>query len=128
MAKLEIKGVSTVMKALQKIEDQVNKETGRGLYTEANFIMTKSKILTPVDTGNLRATGHVEQPKFKKNKTVIEVDMGYGGPAAGYAVYVHEDLNAFHAPPTMAKFLEFPFLQAASGMKERLSAHIKKAL
>jgi hypothetical protein len=39
---------------------------------------------------------------------------------AGYAIYVHENLEAHH-PVGMAKFLELPFNQATRGMDDRIA-------
>lgn len=108
---------------------------GGGLYKEGLGIMASSQGLVPVDTTALRSSGYVSEPRYE-GKTVT-VDIGYGGPAAkinrktgestaGYALYVHENLDAFHKVGT-AKFLEMPFDQAAEGMGGRLGNEIKTA-
>lgn len=99
---------------------------GAALYREAEKIMAASKQIVPVDTGNLRNTGHVAPPDFLQSS--VSVEMGYGGPAAPYAIYVHERLDLRHKAGQYAKFLEFPALQAVSGMEERLAAEIRAEL
>ena len=84
----------------------LNAEMGRKLYQDAEEVMTESKErYVPVLTGALRASGHVGQPKA--NGSRVSVELGFGGPAVGYAEYVHEDLNAQHAVG-QAKYLEIP--------------------
>ena len=90
-------------KALKAIQQ----ETGALLYQSANKIMTASKKIAPVDTGNLRASGFVEQPKIKGD--TVTVTMGYGGAAVDYAVYVHEGTHNMQG----RKYLEQPFNQLA---------------
>ena len=83
---------------------------------EGERIMVVAKLRTPVRHGVLRSTGHVEIPVVAGN--TIETTLGFGGPAAGYAIYVHENLTARHRVG-QAKFLESAFNEwlAANGMQ-----------
>jgi hypothetical protein len=84
----------------------VNAEMAKKLYEDAEEVMRESKErYVPVDTGALRASGHVERPRISGSRA--SVDLGFGGPAVEYAEYVHEDLNAQHAVG-QAKYLEIP--------------------
>lgn len=111
----------------------------RGLYRAGWLVMGVSAIRVPVRSGALRATGYVSRPKSKGDTDVVT--LGYGGipgaegqtvptsaphvsargnvyqQSAGvdYAIYVHENLEAHHAPPTGAKFLEGPATEVAPG-------------
>ena len=84
--------------------------------------MGKSKRLVPVDTGALRASGHVQLPVIRGKK--VAVVLGYGGAAAPYAVFVHEK-QARHNPPTQWKYLEQPLNEAIPGMAGRLAKRIR---
>lgn len=95
------------------------------LFIEAEAIMADSKELVPVDTGALRASGHVQHPKISAQG--VEVEMGYGGAAEQYALIQHERLDYNH-PSGEAKFLEKPVLEHADGMAERLGASVKRWL
>lgn len=81
-----------------------------GMYQLGESIMTKAKLLCPVDTGNLRSTGHVEPPKHEGGRVIVR--LAFGGSATDYAIYVHENLLARH-PVGQAKYLEQPFLEEA---------------
>ena len=78
----------------------VDKTVSATLRTEAEHVMTAAKADTPVDTGRLRASGHVEGPS--RTSQGIEVTLAYG---TDYAVYVHEIMGRHH-PVGRAKFLE----------------------
>lgn len=105
------------------------KAFGRAAYREAQGIITASQPLVPVDTTALRSSSYVTEPEIEGDAVVVE--MGYGGPAAqinqktgestdSYALYVHENLEAFHKVGS-AKYLEMPFDQATRGMPARLA-------
>jgi hypothetical protein len=94
----------------------------QAIYEEANLIFAKSQVLVPVDTGVLRGSGGVSAPQ--KGTTGYFVDIFYGGPAASYALYVHEIIGNYHKPPTQAKYLEQPFMQALPEIQNNISRRI----
>lgn len=115
---------------------EAEKSFGKQLYREGQGILAASQGLVPVDTSALRSSGYVTPPA--KEDGFLEVLIGYGGPAAkinpktleltdGYALYVHENLEAHH-PVGTAKFLELPFNQATRGMGERIAAGMRADL
>lgn len=96
------------------------------LYQQAERILTVSKMdYVPVDTGALRASGFVEPPIVQGPR--VSVDLGFGGPAAPYAVLVHENLTAHH-PVGQAKYLEIPFLAATRGMGAVIARRVSDAI
>jgi len=99
---------------------------GGALYREGQAIMTEALPITPILTGALRRSGHVDEPEITESGAFVT--LGFGGDAAPYAVYVHENLTARHMPPTQAKFLEIPLNDAVDGMADRLAASAGKAL
>lgn len=93
----------------------------RALYQEGELIATRSRDLTPVDTGALRGSTHVAGPEQAGPLTIVTVAVG--GPAAPYAIYVHEDMEARH-PVGQAKFLEVAALEAAPELSARVAARV----
>lgn len=85
-------------------------------------VLALSAERCPVDTGTLRATGHVEGPTAKGDK--VDIVVGYGGPAAPYALPVHERLGVRH-PVGQAKFLESAALEYEPRAMVMLAAIIK---
>ena len=115
----------------EKVVEQFRKATAAAratsqeLYREAEELMAESKPEVPVDTGALRASGYVEPPQINGNR--VTVRCGYGGSAASYALYVHEDLQAHHETGN-AKFLENPFNRRLPGLSGRMAARLEKRL
>ena len=99
------------MKGLEKKLDVKALEKMKPVLTlEANKIMTASKRITPVDTGTLRASGHVQKPKQTLHK--LSIIMGFGGAASSYALIQHERTDLKHTGRQQSKFLEQPAKEA----------------
>jgi hypothetical protein len=94
----------------------------KAIWEEANLIFAKSQILVPVDTGILRGSGGVSS--IQQGSSGAYVDIFYGGPAAPYSLYVHEILRYYHNPPTQAKYLEQPFMEAIPQIQNNLARRI----
>lgn len=100
-----------------KIPDQVE----AALYQETQVETTEVKKLTPVDKGNLRASVHSEGP-FRQGRTIWTLIVA-GGPSAPYALFVHEDPDAFHKVGQW-KYIETVVFQSAPFMLERIARRI----
>src|SRR5690606_17248765 len=82
--------------------------------------MTESKKRVPVEFGNLRASGFVQQPRREDGRRIF-VELVYG---TDYAVYVHEDPDAFHKVGQW-KYLESVLNESAPFMGQRLANRLQ---
>lgn len=112
-----------VRASLDRLASRFPNEVARALYAEAQVEMTEAKRRTPVDTGALRSTGHVDAPDVGIGGDV-SVTLGFGGPAAPYAVKVHEDLDAYHKVG-QSKFLESTIMESRPYMASRIARRIQ---
>jgi len=119
-----LKGVKELERNLRRLGNRADHVLGSALYEEGERIMGQSKDIVPVRFGVLRSSGKVDLPQ--KIAGIIKVILSYGGAAAGYAIYVHENLTARHKPPTRAKYLEEPFKRAQAGLLGRLAQRIRR--
>lgn len=124
---LKIENLGQFNNSLEAFLVELGHAAGVAATHEAEREMTISKRHVPVDTGDLRATGHVEPAQVQGNE--VTASMGYGGPAVDYAIYVHEDLEKQHKVG-QAKFLEGPARdEISSGRATMNMGHtIKRAL
>lgn len=122
MDNLKITGIEELQAVLKQLGDQATVKMGGSLFRQGTAIMTEAKEQTPVDTGVLKASGHVEEPIISGSQ--VSVQLGFGGVAGEYAVIVHENLNAAH-PTGKAKFLEDPVLAHAGTFEHDLAADLK---
>lgn len=83
---------------------------------EPTFAMSQEMV--PEKTGKLKNSGYLLITSSGQNAAV---EMGYaknGEP--DYAVVVHEDLDVHHAPPTGAKFLQYPLTVDEGNIQARI--------
>ena len=117
-----LKGDLELQEVLKAAKDKTPLAVAQAIWEEANLIFAKSQILVPVDTSALRGSGGVSAPQMGNQGYFV--DIFYGGPAAPYALYVHEIIGNYHNPPTQAKYLEQPLVQAIPDIKNNLSRRI----
>ena len=114
-------GADKALKDLTKIEAFTPNAFAQALFQEAQIEATECKKLCPVDTGNLRASIHVEGPERSGRRIWCYVVAG--GIAETYALIVHEDLFAIHKVG-QAKFIEQPLKESAPYLAERIAKRI----
>ena len=122
---VDFKGGQEVMRALRLLGDKAPQAMGSALYQEANDIIRAAKVLTPFDTGVLEGSAFVNNPQITGSEVTVE--LGYGQAAKEYAEVQHEERSYYHKPPTQAKFLEQPFLEAVNnGMEQRIAHKLQQ--
>jgi len=120
--KMELFGDKELINALKKGGEKSPHAIAQAIWEEANLIFAKSQVLVPVDTGVLRGSGGVSAPQ--QGPQGYFVDVFYGGPAAPYALFVHEIIENYHKPPTQAKYLEQPLMEAQAELQSRIKDRI----
>jgi hypothetical protein len=118
----EIEGAQELRKMLEVSGKDAGLIVGQVILEEANMIFARAMILTPIDTGALRGSGGVSAPM--NTPQGIGVDIFFGGPAAPYALYVHEIMYYRHNAPTQAKFLEQPFMERLPAIQQNMARRI----
>lgn len=114
-----------VLKNLTRISSDVKNKLGAALYGIGQKVRLDSMKRTPVDTGALKSSHTVSAPTPTNDG--VKVTIGVGGPAADYAVYVHEDLSKRH-PNGEAKFLERAVLNEAATFEQDIATQLKVLL
>ena len=117
-----LEGADKLKAMLESVGPEAPKVVATVLLEEANVIFNKSQILVPVDTGALRGSGGVSAATPMAGG--VAVDIFYGGPAASYALFVHEIQHFYHNPPTQAKYLEQPFMERLPDIQRNMAARI----
>lgn len=125
-APVELRGLDGALNRLREIAEKAPEAVAAGLFMEANNIMTDAKGRVPVDQGVLRASGYVAPPQMEGGSPVVE--LGFGGPAASYAVKQHEDTSLRHPGGGEAKFLERAADAARPGIADRVGAFARRIL
>lgn len=89
----------------------------------AEIEMEEMHRRVPKDTGDLDDSGYIGPVVLLPNG-VIRITLGFN---IFYAVYVHEDLEAFH-PNGEAKFVESVLNESKKYFNERVVADMKKEM
>ena len=110
MKRSGISGIKELQRAFKSVERQNAKGLEIGLKRAGLFLQRESQKIVPVEYGILKnsAFTRAEGSGFD---TVIRV-----GYEASYALFVHENLEARHAPGKQAKFLETPLREKRDEM------------
>lgn len=137
MPDFTLKGDKEMRRRLARLASRNLDKVGAALRAEAEAVMTRSKReFVPVDLGTLRSSGTVIGPN-RKGKDV-SCDLQYGGPAAAYALAIHEHPSGSTPPSWRAassvtfqpdgrgpKYLERPLMESVPGLPERLAKRLK---
>ena len=117
-----LEGDIELQAVLRSAQLNAPKAVAQAIYEEAQVIFAKSQVLVPVDTSALRGSGDVSA--IQGSGQGVYVDIFYGGPAAPYALYVHEIIGNYHKAPTQAKYLEQPFMESLAQIQNNISRRI----
>jgi hypothetical protein len=112
-----------VRRKIQQLQRSMPDMIKAAMKQEAEIEATESKRRTPVDLGNLRASIHVEGPEIDSGGNVSAAIVA-GGPAAPYALFVHEDLEAYHKVG-QAKFIESTLKESAPFLPARIAKRLR---
>lgn len=115
----ELKNLNKLIATIERKFGGLGKsQAGRALRSVGEVWMTEAKKRTPVDTGILRSSGHVVGPEVSGD--AITVTLVFGGPAASYAIYVHENLTARHKVG-QSKYLESVVLERRAKLAQEVA-------
>jgi hypothetical protein len=120
---VDIHGVPALSAALKKIASRFGPTAEQALEQEARDIMDLSMDRTPVDKGVLRAshTVTIETPRDE-----VKATIGVGGPAAPYAIPVHEiGPDRVTHKNGRWKFLQSAMEDMADGIGDRIRDRIR---
>ncbi len=136
---LTLEGAPAVTQALQQLASEAEPAMQAALFAEGTLLMADSQPLVPRDTGNLAASGTVQQEAGAAQPTVL---VGYGGAAAPYALSVHENPRSgktggvspsgqqykHWATVGQWKYLEQPFKTRTAGFSDRIAKTLRLRL
>lgn len=123
--KVNWEGLDTLQATLRQLSPRASEFLRNELVTTAYEAFDKSQEQVPRDTGALAGSGNVN---VVSAENPVTISVSYGGPAAGYAYWVHENLSARHKSPTKAKYLEDPVNAAVAQMPARMQARVEGAI
>lgn len=97
-----IDGLPQLQAQLKRIRRKYEKGYSVGLKRAGLFVQRKSQEIVPIEFGILKNSARTEADGSRFDTKVSVMYL------ASYAVYVHENTRARHAPGKTAKFLTKP--------------------
>jgi hypothetical protein len=125
--KIEVTNIKAAQQMYRVSRQKAHDAFQETILEMAAALFAQSQGLVPRDTGALAGSGTLTRESFRGGDKLV-LKISYGGPAAGYALYVHENLLSAHASPTSAKFLEIPFNLLRPKIKRTIDQKIKAKL
>lgn len=117
---VRVRGWDRLERELSRLAVTLPEMAQEALRIEAEVEMAEMKARTPVRTGVLRASGRVEALRGS-----LGVRWAFGGPSIPYAIYVHENLEAFHRVG-QAKYLESVLAESAPYLVDRVRRRMRE--
>lgn len=102
---VQIIGVKKLRRDLRKAKRNIEKGIERGLKAGGLYLQRLSQLIVPIDTSALKNSARTIALNSGADTEVLVQYL------TAYAIYVHEDLHASHAPGKVAKFLEKPAIE-----------------
>jgi hypothetical protein len=119
-------GVTQLRRQVNRVRVNSLPAAEKAIYRECQDRLKGVINRTPLLTGDLRRTEHIEGPVRGAGDSVT-FKIVAGSSTIDYAIYVHEDLTAYH-PVGEAKYIENEINQNISGAGGRISATYSKEL
>ncbi|MFF4738781.1 hypothetical protein ACFY2W_23290 [Streptomyces sp. NPDC001262] len=98
----------------------MRRAAARGLLLGAEHVLTESRKRVPINEGTLERSGAVSV-----DEQAMAAAVSYDTP---YAVRVHEDMTARHAPGRSAKYLESVLPETGDAVQALIAAQVRRAL
>lgn len=143
--KIDPRAIDEIGRAIDAHTERIEQACQSGLYKLATQIVEESEQLVPRDEGTLARSRTVNETRIGQ----YEVEIGYGGASAPYALIQHERLDFWHPPkpPNKSKvggrqgtgpgidrstgrgpkYLERPFKKYTKNINATLLAYVRQA-
>lgn len=115
-ATFTLEGDEEMMDKIARLYPAYKTAMWQGMEDWADDVINEAKRITPVDTGALRASGHVVGVN-DMGQGEVTLDLGF---SAEYAAPVHENRAARHEVGR-AKFLEEPLILKSGELLPRIA-------
>jgi hypothetical protein len=119
--------IRRITRSLNSVIAELERVTVPALRYALRPIFEQSQEYCPIDTGMLKESGYLEVRRVDANRVQAEIGYAKGGNPH-YAVFVHENLEMRHTPPTRAKFLENAVREGLSDVPMRVREYLERTI
>lgn len=111
---------STVSWNGKAVKGQTDTDVVRGLLMAAEYLLSQSDEVVPIDEGVLSRSGVASV-----DRATFTSAVSYDTP---YAVKQHENPDYRHAPGRTFKYLETPWTREAAAMAQIIAVQVRKGM
>lgn len=116
--------VDDLMRLLTESPDDIIRAVSQEVHDIGLEAFDQSQEMVPWRTGTLKGSGSIE---VTNDAAGVTVELSYGGPAAEYAIYVHEIQNNYNYGKSW-KYLEQPVSAKVPEIHRRVQTVLNDAL
>lgn len=123
---IQMDGTTKLIRKLATGGIVVTGHVSTAIFEEAWEIFRKSQQEVPYRYGFLAGSGRVDPPTMVNNEIVVQIF--YGGAAAPYALWVHENRDMNFRNGRKAKYLYDPVMQRVGVFDKNIAARVEQML
>lgn len=123
---LELDGTSALLRKLAVGGRVVAGHVSVAIFEEAWEIFRKSQQQVPYRYGYLAGSGRVDPPTLVNGEIVVQIF--YGGAAAPYALWVHENRDMNFRNGRKAKYLYDPVMERVGVFDKNIARRVEDML
>jgi len=123
---INLDGTSRLLRKLAVGGPVVAAHVSMALFEESWEIFRKSQLQVPYRYGFLASSGRVEPPVMEEGKILVQIF--YGGAAAPYALWVHENREMRFRNGRKAKYLYDPVMERMRVLDKNIGSRVEDML
>lgn len=123
---IQLDGTTKLIRKLTTGGIVVTGHVSTAIFEEAWEIFRQSQQEVPYRYGFLAGSGRVDPPTMIRNEIVVQIF--YGGAAAPYALWVHENRDMRFRNGRKAKYLYDPVMQRVKVFDKNIAARVEDML
>lgn len=123
----EIVGLDAAIRKFEKASDEAEDNINTRVHDTLKDVFAETQRRVPKATHALMASGRIEKNE-DGTESIVYGNSDTEGVGVYYAAAVHEILDAKHAPPTGAKYVEMPLVEAIPDFKDAVTEAMKKTM
>lgn len=122
----EIVGLDDAIRQFEKAKNDAPDNIEDRVHDTMKDVFAETQRRVPKATTELMRSGRIEKNQ-DGSESIVYGNSDVEGVGVYYAAAVHEILDAKHAPPTGAKYVELPLVEAIPDFKDSVTEAMKKS-
>lgn len=123
----EVVGLDAAIRKFEEAKENVEENIDDRVHDTMKDVFAETQRRVPKESLALMRSGRIEQNE-DGSESIVYGNSDVEGVGVYYAAAVHEILDAKHAAPTGAKYVEMPLVEAIPDFKDSVTEAMKKTI